>query len=280
MSTTSQALRDAEARARALFAECVRRGLIVAGKSERALNEEVFALAHELFGVRRYWHKRIVRAGRNTLLPYDDNPPDLVLQPDDVVFFDFGPVFEDWEADLGQTFVLGDDPRRHRLAADVARAWDDGAAYFRAHPDVTAAELYGHVTALARRAGWDFGHVHCGHLVGRFPHERLEGDDVTRYLRADNPTPLRRLGASGEPLRWILEVHLVDRAAGYGGFQEALLREADELDELAPAPAACGHDVVLNGACFYCGTTDLDPIALSPKPAALIPSDRLVRPKP
>lgn len=42
----------------------------------------------------------------------------------------------------------------------------------------------------------------------------------------------------------------------------------------------CAHDVVLNGACFYCGTTDLDPIAMSPKPPAVIPADQLVRRKP
>jgi hypothetical protein len=44
----------------------------------------------------------------------------------------------------------------------------------------------------------------------------------------------------------------------------------------------CEHDVVLNGACFYCGTTDLDPIAMSPKPPkppAVIPPQRLVRKK-
>lgn len=43
----------------------------------------------------------------------------------------------------------------------------------------------------------------------------------------------------------------------------------------------CEHDVILNGACFYCGTTDLDPIALSPKqPPELIRPERLTRPKP
>jgi hypothetical protein len=45
---------------------------------------------------------------------------------------------------------------------------------------------------------------------------------------------------------------------------------------------ACGdclHEVILNGACFLCGTTDLDPIAMSPKklPPELIPADRLHR---
>jgi hypothetical protein len=42
----------------------------------------------------------------------------------------------------------------------------------------------------------------------------------------------------------------------------------------------CAHDIVLNGACLACGTTALDPIAMSPKPPAVISPARLVRPKP
>jgi hypothetical protein len=40
----------------------------------------------------------------------------------------------------------------------------------------------------------------------------------------------------------------------------------------------CEHAVILNGACYFCGTTELDPIALSPK--KLIPAGQLVRKKP
>ena len=42
----------------------------------------------------------------------------------------------------------------------------------------------------------------------------------------------------------------------------------------------CEHDVILNGACFLCGTTDLDPIAMSPKKPLVIPPENLVRKKP
>jgi DNA polymerase II large subunit len=45
---------------------------------------------------------------------------------------------------------------------------------------------------------------------------------------------------------------------------------------------ACGdclHEIILNGACFICGTTELDPIALSPKKDGLIGPDKLVRKK-
>jgi hypothetical protein len=42
----------------------------------------------------------------------------------------------------------------------------------------------------------------------------------------------------------------------------------------------CLHEVILNRACLYCGTTDLDPNALSPKklPDVIAP-ERLVRKK-
>jgi Xaa-Pro dipeptidase len=62
------------------------------------LNEDVYPLAKEMYGITIYWHKRVVRAGKNTLLPYDENPPDLMIGDDDILFLDLGRVFEKWEA--------------------------------------------------------------------------------------------------------------------------------------------------------------------------------------
>jgi len=42
----------------------------------------------------------------------------------------------------------------------------------------------------------------------------------------------------------------------------------------------CEHAVILNGACYFCGTTELDPIAMSPKPPSVIRPEQLVRKKP
>ena len=100
---------EAEEKASILFEAVIQRGIIAAGKSERQVNEEIFALAFELFGIETYWHKRIVRAGVNTLCPYDENPPDLILREDEILFLDFGPVFEEYEADFGRTYVIGTD---------------------------------------------------------------------------------------------------------------------------------------------------------------------------
>ncbi|HVK85999.1 MAG TPA: hypothetical protein VM513_17885 [Kofleriaceae bacterium] len=57
-------------------------------------------------------------------------------------------------------------------------------------------------------------------------------------------------------------------------------RHASRTDGVCDACGHCEHDVVLNGACFYCGSTDLDPIAMSPKPPELIAPERLARKKP
>jgi Xaa-Pro dipeptidase len=218
-----ESLRDAERKAHALFDEVVARGLIVPGIGERHLSDQIRSLADEMFGTRRFWHKRIVRAGVNTMAPYDENPPDRVLDADDIVFLDFGPIFADWEADFGRTYVLGDDPVKHRLAEDLPRIWEAGRAHFAAHPDITGAQLFSHVTGLIGDAGWGHATEHAGHLVGEFPHVRINGDELENYIAPANDNPMRRTDAAGQDCHWILEVHLIDRQRGFGGFFEQLL---------------------------------------------------------
>ena len=60
-------LLEAQAKAEALFHEVEARGLIRPGITENGLNSEIYGLAQEMYGISTYWHKRIVRAGKNTL---------------------------------------------------------------------------------------------------------------------------------------------------------------------------------------------------------------------
>ena len=115
----------AEEIAVALFHEVENRNLIVAGKDEETLNKEVFQLAKELFDIDKHWHKRIVRCGENTLHPYKENPPNRIIQKNDILFFDFGPIIDKWEADLGRTYVIGDDPVKLKLKKDIETAWQE-----------------------------------------------------------------------------------------------------------------------------------------------------------
>ncbi|MGC4057760.1 MAG: M24 family metallopeptidase [Chitinophagaceae bacterium] len=221
---TLQSLIAAEGKAAQLFAAIEHLELLQAGKTERELNKQVYELAAKLFGIRKYWHKRIVRSGRNTLLPYRENPPDLTLQPDDIVFFDFGPVFEEWEADFGRTYVLGNNPEKLRLKNDAEAAWHRGKAFFETNRDtLTAAQLYAFTCEMARSYGWEYGNEHCGHLIGNFPHEELIGDELIHYLHPGNERLLCAPGDEGQELYWIYEIHFISPEQESGAFFEQLL---------------------------------------------------------
>lgn len=216
-------LLDAQDKAARLFDEVSDRALLRAGIGERALSDEIRDLAADMFGVTRHWHKRIVRAGPNTLETFKENPPDRVIAEDDIVFLDFGPIFEEWEADFGRTFVLGDDPRKLAVRDDLPVIWQAGRDYFERRPDISGEQLYRYVADLSRDRGWEFGGHIAGHLVGEFPHERISGDEIESYIAPGSTQPMRRNDRSGRVCHWILEVHLVDPARGFGGFHEELL---------------------------------------------------------
>jgi Xaa-Pro aminopeptidase len=216
-------LLDAQANAVALFDQVVAHGIIAAGQGEQAASDQIRDLANEMFGKTRHWHKRIVRSGPHTLFPYRENPPDRVIEADDIVFADFGPVFEKFEADLGRTYVLGGDPVKRRLAADLPVIFGAGRSYFAGRPGITGAQLYAEIARLAREAGWSLGGTHAGHLVGEFPHEKIDGDAIESYIARGNTTPMRRRDKAGRLCHWILEIHLTDTARRFGGFYEQLL---------------------------------------------------------
>jgi len=216
-------LLEAQAKAGALFQAVEKRGILAPGVSETAASDAIRDLAAELFDVRRHWHKRIVRSGPNTLEPYRKNPPDRMIGADDIAFCDFGPIFEEWEADFGRTYVIGSDPVKRRLCADLPVLFDAGRAYFDANPDITGEQLFDFVVGLGESKGWDWGGTIAGHLVGQFPHDEIEGDDVQSIVMPGSTRRMRGLDSGGRTCHWILEIHIVDRDLEIGGFYEELL---------------------------------------------------------
>jgi Xaa-Pro dipeptidase len=215
----------AEEKALQLFSAIESRGLITAGKTEHELNTEIFALAKELIGIEKFWHKRIVRAGKNTLQPYNENPPDLILQPDDILFFDFGPIFEDWEADIGKTYVIGNDPLKKKLANDVEAAWHEAQEWLKSKTSLTGAAFFDYVVKLSEKYGWEFGGEIAGHLIGKFPHEMgLADGKFELYIHPENHEDMFAPDKNGNKREWILEIHFVNREKEIGGFFEQLLR--------------------------------------------------------
>ena len=223
MNQTKSKLIEAENIAKQLFAAIEERHLIKAGKSEKELNEDVFKLADELFGIKKYWHKRIVRSGINTLVPYDENPPNLIIQEDDILFLDFGPILEEWEADFGRTYVIGNDPYKHKLKKDIELAWYEAKHWFSKQTKLTGAEFWQYLLELAKKYGYTYGGQLGGHLIGHFPHEKLDPKDYGLYVHPENPNDMFLTDANGNKREWILEIHFVDREKQIGGFFEQLL---------------------------------------------------------
>ena len=216
------ALETAEKRAETLFDEIERRELIRAGRTEREIEQEIYAIALQQFGVEKHWHKRIVRAGVNTLTIAADNPPVRNIDSDDIVYVDLGPVFEDWEADLGRTYILGNHPGAPLVQA-LPVVFDRVQAHYRASPEITGAELYAFAQQAATDAGWVFGGIIAGHLVSEFAHAHIPGNKDLNRIYPGNPKRMRDPDELGRERHWILEIHLVDPDGRYGGFYERLL---------------------------------------------------------
>lgn len=224
MDEAKQNLVVAEQKAKELFNTVEQQGLIIPGKSESELAGEIVKLAKELFGIENFWHKKIVRAGVNTLHPYNGNPPDMVIQNNDIVFLDFGPVFNGWEADLGRTYITGNDPLKLKLKKDVEEAWQVANAWYSRQHALTGAACFNYVTELAKNYGWEFGGDIAGHIIGRFPHE--QPDDPAGMgldIHPDNHSSILLPDKHGNKRHWILEIHFIDRKNNIGAFFEQLL---------------------------------------------------------
>jgi Xaa-Pro aminopeptidase len=224
MMATTQKMMLAEQKAKKLFNTVEKRGLIIAGKSEKQLSDEIVQIAKEDFGTENHWGKKIVRTGINTLQPYMADPPNLIIQEEDILFFDFHPVFEGWEADLGRTYVLGNDPLKQKIKKDVEAAWHEGNDWYFKQNKLTGAAFFDYATDLAKRYGYEFGNAIAGHIIGKFPHEQPDDpNNLCLDVHPDNHNDILQLDKHGNKRHWILELHFVDRKNNIGAFFEQLL---------------------------------------------------------
>lgn len=217
------ALVAAERKALKMFDAIEGAGLVAAGRTEQEVADDIYALALKQFGVEQHWHRRIVRAGVNTLTVYADYPDIRTIDPDDTVYLDLGPVFETWEADIGRTYALGPSEEKKRLVGDLECVFQRVQNHYHASPHITGAELYAFAQTCAEGSGWLFGGSIAGHVIGEFSHATWPGEKDLKRIGPYNHLPMRRLDHLGRALHWILEIHLVDRARTFGGFYERLL---------------------------------------------------------
>jgi Metallopeptidase family M24 len=207
-----------------LFNAIEKSNLVVPGKTEEQLNAEVCSLAQMKFGIENHWHKKIVRTGSNTLAIYPDNPPNRTIEKDDILFIDLGPIVDGYEADIGRTYVVGDDPRKQKLKRDVEGAWYEIQAWYQKQTTLQASTLFHIAAEKARKLGWEFGGAIAGHIVGKYPHEQpADPKSLELDVHPDNPNDIFLLDANGNKRNWILELQFVDKASSIGAYFEQLL---------------------------------------------------------
>ncbi len=207
-----------------LFKAIEENNLIIAGKSEEQLNSEVCDLALKRFGIEKHWHKKIVRSGKNTLAIYPDNPPNRITDKDDILFIDLGPIVEGYEADIGRTYVVGNNPQKLKLKNDVEEAWYEIQEWYQQQTKVKASALFQYAAAKAKELGWEFGGEIAGHIVGRYPHEQpADPKSLELDVHPDNHNDMFLPDAYGNQRHWILELQFIDKENEIGGYFEQLL---------------------------------------------------------
>ncbi len=221
---TKAKLSNAEKISIQLFNAVEKNNLIIAGKSEAQLASEIADLALEKFGIKDHWHKKIVRAGVNTLATYPENPPGKIIQEDDILFIDFGPIVKGYEADLGRTYVMGNNATKLKLKNDIEKAWYEIQEWYQTKTKLKASELFQYAVEKANDYGWTFAGEIAGHIVGEFPHEQpLDPKSLELDIHPANDNDMFLLDANGNERHWILELQFVDKEKEIGGYFEQLL---------------------------------------------------------
>ena len=207
-----------------IFEAVEKNNLIIPGKSEEQLSKELCDLALEKFGIEKHWHKKIVRTGINTLATYGENPPNRIIEEGDILFLDFGPLVDGYEADLGRTYVLGNNASKLKLKMDVEKAWYETQEWYQQQTAVKASDLFHYVVTKAGEYGWTFTGTIAGHILGKFPHEQpADPKSWELDVHPDNDNDMFLTDANGDKRHWVLELQFIDTKKGIGGYFEQLL---------------------------------------------------------
>lgn len=163
-------------------------------------------------GTTKRWHKTHVRFGSNTLKSFSDlSEGDPTLQEDDIYFADIGPVFDGYEGDCGNTWVIGNDARKKDCIRDVKLLFDEVATHWRKN-GVTGEELYRFGEKKALEKGWILSTAKApGHRLSDFPHMIHHKGKLSDFTKS----PTDGL--------WVLEIQIEHPEGYYGAFYEDLL---------------------------------------------------------
>ncbi len=166
-------------------------------------------------GFEREWIAPTVQFGANTRTRSGEaQDPDVVLAPEDLWILDVGPLWNGYECDFGDTFVMGGDGERHRLVRDLHAVFEASCDHWRA-TRATGAAIYRVAAAEAAARGWVLDEHIAGHRLGQYPHADLQAGTLAAADFAPSPG------------LWMLEIQLRHPDRPYSAFFEDLLVDVD-----------------------------------------------------
>jgi len=197
---------------------CWAMALIAAEIKSGMIEEDAMDLARRTLksaGMLRGWHAIHVRFGENTLKPFGaPSEPGVKLRDDDIFFIDIGPVWQQWEGDAGETYVVGNDPEMQRIARDVKVIFADVRNQWKVNR-LTGAALYEYAARRAVSLGWRLNLDMNGHRLADFPHAAIHKG----ALAATTFIPATDL--------WVLEIQIRHPYGSFSAFYEDLLLDDD-----------------------------------------------------
>jgi len=195
---------------------------IAANITPGMVEEDAVAMGRDVLGtmgMRKGWHRVIVRFGPNTTKDFlAESDPGVVIGEQDIFFIDIGPVYGETEGDAGETFVFGDDPEHHKARHDVRKLWDDVRDLW-FEKGLTGPKLYEFAGKAANERGWLLNLDLSGHRLSEFPHEaHYDGSlaDADLYPK---------------PNLWVLEMAIAHPTRKFGAFYEDLLLEDQSFED-------------------------------------------------
>lgn len=176
--------------------------------------------AHEVYKeictkhpVEKQWHPPKIRFGPNTIKNFREISEPYILQEEDIFMIDIGPVIEGHEADYGETFVIGSDFEKKRIAEMTRKVFQEVTDHWKSTRE-TGLLLYNYAQKRAQHYGYLLNMNMDGHRLGDFPHHvHFNGG-------------LAECEEKVIPDAWILEIHLWSPDKKMGAFFEDLLTES------------------------------------------------------
>jgi Xaa-Pro aminopeptidase len=192
--------------------------LIKPGMNEEAARKLV--LAHfKSAGITQHWHAPKIRFGSETLKNFSGAADQsVVLKNDDIFFLDYGPALGGFEADVGDTFVVGQRPDYLHLQKACREIFKTVEAHWKKTAESGKA-LYEFAEKATQGYGLNLDSDKAGgHVIGEFPHKvKLAGRVGGSLKKQDSKT------VDGV---WVLEIQLSLPDQSVGAFYEDILIEA------------------------------------------------------